>query len=151
MRFIYETERNHAGLIARVVLGAVMLPHGLPKLLNFEQAIGGLTTGVGLPYYIAFLVIAGESVGAFSLIIGFLSRFCALSIGIIMAGAVHLFHFKYGFFMNWKGNQMGEGYEYHILAIGLALVVTVCGGGSYSMDRWITVIFSDKLSSGGRN
>ncbi len=143
MRFLYQTDRNHAGLVARVFLGAVMLPHGLPKLMNFEQSVGGLTSGVGLPYVIAFLVVVGESIGAFSLILGFLSRFCAFSIGIIMAGAVWLFHYNHGFFMNWKGNQSGEGYEYHILAIGLALVVTVCGGGRFSVDGLITKIVSE--------
>ncbi|QMU55872.1 MAG: DoxX family membrane protein [Candidatus Mycalebacterium zealandia] len=141
MRFLYKTDDNLAGFFARVALGAVMLPHGYPKLVNFERAIGGLTDGVGLPYAVAFLVIIGESVGAVSLIAGFLSRFCAFSIGIIMAGAIWMFHLKHGFFMNWGGNpEAGEGYEYHVLAIGLALVVTVAGGGRFSVDRLITRI-----------
>ncbi len=141
MRFLYQTDGNYAGFIARIFLGAVMLPHGLPKLLNFEQTIGGLTSGPGLPYLVAFLVIVGESVGALSLILGFLSRFCAFSIGIIMAGAIWMFHFKHGFLMNWRGDKAGEGYEYHLLAIGLALVVTVCGGGRFSIDGLITRAF----------
>ena len=138
MRFLYHTDSNMAGLIARVFIGAVILPHGLPKLLSFEQSVGGLASGVGLPYYIAVLVVIAESVGAVSLIIGFLSRFCALSMIVIMAGAVQLFHFKHGFFMNWKGNQTGEGYEYHLLVVGLALVVVVCGSGRFSIDGLIT-------------
>lgn len=140
MRFLYQTDGNVAGLVARVALGAVMLPHGLPKLMNFERTMGGLTEGAGLPSVVAFLVIAGESVGAASLIAGFLSRFCAFSMGIIMAGAIWMFHLSHGFFMNWKGVQAGEGYEYHILAIGLALVVTVTGGGRFSVDGTITRI-----------
>ncbi len=142
MKFLYQTAGgNCAGCIARVFLGGVILPHGLPKLLHFEQTIAVLTSGLGLPYFVALLVIVGESVGALSLIVGILSRFCALSIGIIMAGAIWMSHFKYGFFMNWKGNQAGEGFEYHLLAIGLALVVIVCGGGKFSVDRLIARAF----------
>lgn len=133
---------GYAGLIARVTLGVVMLPHGWPKLAGFERAFEGLTAGAGLPGVVAFLVIVGESVGAVSLIMGFMSRFCAFSIGIIMAGAVWMFHLNHGFFMNWKGNQAGEGYEYHILAMGLALVVTVAGGGNFSVDKKIADFFS---------
>lgn len=143
MKFLFYTNSNHAGLIARIVLGAVMLPHGIPKLVNFEQSMVGLTANLGLSHVVAFLVIAGESVGAASLVLGFLSRFCALSIGVIMAGAVYLVHYQYGFFMNWRGNMTGEGYEYHVLAVGLALVVAVSGGGKFSLDRWITVLFSE--------
>ncbi len=138
MRFLYKTDGNVAGLIARVFLGVVILPHGFPKLLTFEQTVNGLMSGALLPYYVAVLVVIGESVGAFSLIIGFMSRFCAASMIVIMVGAVQLFHLKHGFFMNWKGNQMGEGYEYHILVVGLALVVVACGGGRFSVDGLIT-------------
>ncbi len=117
-----------------------MLPHGLEKLLNFDQTMAGLTAGVGLPSTVAFLVIMAESVGSVSLIIGLMSRFCALSIGIIMTGAIWMFHLNHGFFMNWKGEleKGGEGYEYHLLAIALALVITISGGGKFSVDSLIT-------------
>jgi putative oxidoreductase len=53
-----------------------------------------------------------------------------------MAGAVLIAgHLENGFFMNWTGQQAGEGYEYHLLAIGLALTVMVLGGGRWSVDR----------------
>ena len=39
--------------------------------------------------------------------------------------------------MNWYGNQKGEGYEYHLLAIGLALIVLIHGGGKASLDSVI--------------
>ena len=44
-------------------------------------------------------------------------------------------HLKFGFFMNWMGKQPGEGYEYHILAIGLALATMLKGSGKLSIDR----------------
>jgi len=39
--------------------------------------------------------------------------------------------------MNWFGNQAGEGFEYHLLALGLSLVVLIKGGGKWSVDRAI--------------
>lgn len=36
--------------------------------------------------------------------------------------------------MNWQGNQEGEGFEYHILAIGIALAIIIMGSGSLSID-----------------
>jgi len=137
-KFFFQTDGNIAGLVARVSLGVVVFPHGLPKLMTFEQTMGGFTNGLGLPAVVAFLVIIGESIGAISLILGFMSRFCAFSIGIIMTGIAWIFHFENGFFMNWKGSMDGEGYEYFILAVGLALAVTFSGGGRFSLDRLIT-------------
>lgn len=40
--------------------------------------------------------------------------------------------------MNWNGNKPGEGFEYHLLAIGMALAVMAKGSGAYSADRSIT-------------
>jgi putative oxidoreductase len=40
--------------------------------------------------------------------------------------------------MNWTGNQKGEGYEYHLLAIGLCLVILFQGSGKFSIDSWLS-------------
>jgi putative oxidoreductase len=42
------------------------------------------------------------------------------------------------FFMNWTGRQVGEGFEYHLLAIALIVTVLVRGGGALSLDRSIS-------------
>ena len=52
-----------------------------------------------------------------------------------MVGAIATVHLANGFFMNWSGAQKGEGFEYHILAIALALVVMLRGSGAASVDR----------------
>ena len=39
------------------------------------------------------------------------------------------------FFMNWFGQQKGEGFEYHLLVIGIALALLIRGGGLLSVDR----------------
>lgn len=135
-----NTDDNWASLIARVVLGLVILPHGLQKLLGLFGGAGftgtmGYFTSQGMPAVVAFLVIMGESFGALGLITGFIGRFCAFGIMTIMLGAMFMVHLKAGFFMNWTGQQQGEGFEYHLLALGLGLIVLLKGSGAFSIDR----------------
>jgi putative oxidoreductase len=120
----------------------VILPHGLQKLLGLFGGAGFSGTvdffvGSGLPAAIAILIIIGESFGALGLIFGFLSRVAAFGLTLIMLGAIFMVHLQNGFFMNWFGNQSGEGFEYHLLALGLSLVILIKGGGKWSIDRSI--------------
>jgi len=141
-RFL-RTDNDIAALIMRLTLGVVMLPHGLQKTLGlfgghgFAGTYGFFTDKMGLPGVAAVLVILAESLGALGLIIGFLTRLGALGIAAVMTGAIVLVHWQNGFFMNWFGNQQGEGFEYHLLALGLAIALMIRGGGALSVDRML--------------
>ena len=140
---IFRTNDDIGAFIARITLGVVMLPHGLQKLLGLFGGAGFSGTveffvGSGLPAFIAVLIIISESFGSLGLIFGFLSRLAALGAIIIMLGAIVTVHIKNGFFMNWNGSGPGEGFEYHLLAIGLGLIVLLKGGGAWSVDRAIS-------------
>lgn len=143
MKRILATKDEWAGLVARLTIGIVILPHGLQKLFGmfggygFEGTMGFLTNTVHLPWIIAFTVIVIESVGAMSLIVGFASRIWAALMIVLMIGAVNVAHLSNGFFMNWSGMQKGEGFEYHLLVIGLSIVTLIIGGGRYSIDEQI--------------
>lgn len=143
MKAMLETDDNWTGLILRVTLGLVIFPHGAQKLLGwyggfgFDGTMGFFTQQMGLPWLIAFLVVIGESFGSVALLAGLLTRFTAASMAAIMLGAITTVHLPYGFFMNWFGKQQGEGYEYHLLAIGIAAALLVTGGGRWSVDRVI--------------
>ena len=67
---------------------------------------------------------------------GALSGYAALGIAGLMLGALGT-HVPNGFFMNWFGTLKAgaEGYEYHLLALGLAGVVAIEGSGALSLDR----------------
>ncbi len=140
-KLILGTENDIAPLILRVGLGVVMFPHGAQKLLGwfgghgFSGTMGFFTDTMGIPALLAFLVIIAESFGALGLIAGFMTRLSALGIGMVMTGAVFMVHLQHGFFMNWSGKQAGEGFEFHILAIAMAIVLFVEGGGALSIDR----------------
>lgn len=138
---IFATDGNLSGTILRVALGAAMFPHGAQKLLGMFGGAGlsaslkWFESAFHVPVYLALAVILAESVGAVALIVGFCTRLAALAIAADMAVAVFLVHWKVGFFMNWMGNQKGEGFEYHILAIAIALALVIKGGGLWSVDR----------------
>ena len=143
MKTLFRTDDDWAGFILRITLGVVMFPHGAQKLLGwyggfgFNGMMGFFTQKMGLPWLIAFLVIIAESFGSIALLAGFLTRFTAASLAIIMLGAISLVHLPHGFFMNWFGQQQGEGFEYHLLVIGIATALLVTGGGKWSVDRTI--------------
>jgi putative oxidoreductase len=143
LRKLAQTDDHVGMLIVRLALGIVMFPHGAQKVLGwfggygFSATMKGMT-GMGLPAFLVFLVIFCEFFGALSLITGFLGRLGALGILSVMVGAILTVHQKFGFFMNWMGTQKGEGYEYHLLAIGIALAVLIKGSGSLSIDRTLS-------------
>jgi len=134
------TDDSKSLAFQRVVLGAVMFPHGAQKLLGWfggygwSGTMGFLTHGVGLPAALAGLIIFIEFFGSLALITGTLSRFAALGIAAVMVGAVVTTHGHNGFFMNWGGHAAGEGFEYHLLALALALPIILRGAGAYSID-----------------
>jgi putative oxidoreductase len=140
LRKLAQTEENAGMFLVRLALGIVMFPHGAQKMLGwfggqgFSATVKGMS-GMGLPAALVVLVILCEFFGSLSLITGFLGRLGALGILAVMVGAIFTVHLQNGFFMNWMGNQKGEGYEYHLLAIGIALAVMVKGSGSLSVDR----------------
>ncbi len=138
-----ERNTNIILFITRVILGVVVLAHGAQKLLGwfggygFEGTMGFFTNTIGVPYFFALLIIIAETVGMIFLITGFLSRFLAAAVILIMVGAIITVHSQFGFFMDWGNTLGGEGYEFHILAIGLALPTLVLGSGAYSIDYWV--------------
>lgn len=143
MKVLFQTDESWAGLILRLTLGLVMFPHGAQKLLGwyggfgFSGTMGFFTETMHLPWLIAFLVIIGESFGSVALLLGLLTRFTAASLAVIMVGAIVTTHLPHGFFMNWFGKQAGEGFEYHLLVIGVGLGLLITGAGKWSVDRLI--------------
>ena len=136
---ILATDRSAVLTALRIVLGIVILPHGLQKTIGAFGGHGftgtmGFFGSIGIPAFLAFLVIAAESAGAAALVAGFTTRIAAFGIfaTMVVAGFMHAAN---GFFMNWTGTQAGEGFEYHILAAGIALVLVIAGGGRASIDR----------------
>lgn len=138
---LFSTDKNDTtALVLRLTLGLVMFPHGAQKALGwfggygFTGTMGFFTEQMQIPALFAFLAIAAEFAGSLGLITGLLTRLSAFGIGAVMVVAVLTSHLGNGFFMNWYGNQKGEGFEYHLLAIGIAVALVLRGGGRASLD-----------------
>ncbi len=147
---VVNTHPCWAALITRLTLALVIFPHGAQKLLGWfggsglHSTLELFTRNLHLSYFMAWLIIAIEFLGSISLFLGLLTRISALGLTGIMAGAISMVHCHNGFFMNWSGHQKGEGFEYHILVLGLALATLIAGGGKASIDSWLTSRFLRK-------
>lgn len=138
--FLFKTRPSISLLILRIVLGAVFLPHGAQKVLGwfgghgFAGTMAFFTQNMHIPAVLAFLAIAAEFGGAIALFLGLFTRIAALGIAADIVVVVAMVHWQNGFFMNWSGNQKGEGFEFHLLALAIAVVLLLRGGGRWSVD-----------------
>lgn len=139
---VVATDDSVAQLVLRVTLAVVIFPHGLQKTTGwfggpgFSATMDAFTL-VGFPDVLVLAAIAAETLGVFALFIGCLGRVAALGIGCVMAVAAYT-HLPHGFFMNWFGDQAGEGVQFHLLALATATAVVLRGSGAWSVDRLMT-------------
>lgn len=139
--------KNLAELMLRAALGIVVLPHGAQMLFGsfngsgFTATMQYFTGVVGLPYFMGLLVIIIQFFGSIMLLFGFATRLNAFGMLVIFIGMIFTAHLEHGFFMNWYGTQEGEGYEYHILALGMTLALILRGAGKFSLDH---ILFKGK-------
>lgn len=148
----FQTTDSITPTILRLVLSSVLWAHGAQKLLGwfggygFEGTMGFFTGTVGLPWIVGFLVIVIEFFGSIFLVFGFAARFWGIAMAILMLGVALTSHIQNGFFINWLGNQKGEGIEYFLLAMTMAISIAINGAGRFSLDRSIIRNLSTKYS-----
>ncbi len=141
---ILDTADDLILTLLRLTLGVVFFAHGAQKMLGwfggngFNGTMNFFTEQMGIPAVLAFLAIAAEFFGSIGLLLGLLGRVAAFGIVVNMVVAIIMVHGRYGLFMNWFGNQSGEGFEYHLLAITIALAITIRGSGAFSFDRLLS-------------
>lgn len=130
--------------LLRLVLGVVFFAHGTQKMFGwfggggFNGTMHFMTAMMGIPAVFAFLAIMAEFLGGLGLLLGFLGRIAAFGVACNMVVAIAMVNGKFGMFANWTGRQKGEGIEYHLLAIALAIAIMVRGSGALSVDRALT-------------
>jgi len=143
---ILKTQNDWTGFIIRLTLGIVLLPHGAQSMLGlfggygFNGTLDFLTTQMRLPWIVAFSVPIIEFIGSISLIIGFASRLWSIAIIFLFIGIIFTTQLENGFFMNWFGTQKGEGFEYSLLVLGIAIALVINGSGKHSIDNILTKI-----------
>ena len=130
---VLKTDSAITGTILRLTLFVMLFPMGYLKLTDFSNVMEILQSAYGLPGFIALLVILIEFFVPLFLLAGLGTRLGGALIAVIMFGAI-FYHTQHGYFMNWYGTQEGEGYQFHLLAIGAALALVTTGGGRWSTD-----------------
>jgi len=137
--WLLQTNSGVAGLLLRITLAIVIFPHGAQKALGWFGGHGFKNTmkyftSTGIPAIFASLAIAAEFLGPLGLAVGLLTRIAAFGIACVMVVAIITVHLPHGFFMDWNRNQKGEGFEYHLLALGIAITLMIVGAGAWSLD-----------------
>ena len=134
LRPFYERMSPYAYAFMRFATGAVLLPHGIQKVLflsidRYTQIIAA--KGLPFPQLLAYLTFFTESVAAACLAIGLFTRVAAAMIAIEMIVIVFIFQWSFGYF--WTN----RGYEYALLWALLCIAIFLRGGGRFSVDRLI--------------
>jgi putative oxidoreductase len=142
LHLLTVTSAAYSPIFLRLFLALVVFPHGAQKVLGwfggygFNGTMAFFTGAMGLPYAVALLPVITEFLAPVALAFGFFTRIAALALGVNFLVVMTVL-WPNGFFMNWFGNQKGEGIEYVLLIFGIALALIVGGAGRFSVDRVI--------------
>jgi putative oxidoreductase len=140
-RKIISTEDDKVLTLLRVALAIMVFPHGAQKLLGwfggfgFSGTMGFLTQQMHIPAALALLVFAAEFFGALGVFFGFLGRIAAFGIAVDLTVVAVMAHLPNGFFLNYSGQQKGEGVEFLIVPVATAIAIVIRGSGAWSIDR----------------
>jgi putative oxidoreductase len=124
-------------LIVRVVSGVIFAAHGAQKLFGAFGGMG-LAKTVEMMGPLGYPVTIGEFFGGLGLVVGFLCRFSAASLIVIMLGAIAMVHGQHGFFLS------NQGFEYNLALIGLLAPILLLGPGRYAIGRYLPLPRSSK-------
>ena len=110
-------------LIGRVMLGIIMVAHGMQKIMDMEQTIG-MFDQIGLPPIMAYTTAVIEAVGGLMVMIGFYVIPSAAALAVTMLGAIVLVKFKMGLI---------GGYEYPLVLLAMSVMLSITGSDKWSV------------------
>ncbi|HTG82499.1 MAG TPA: DoxX family protein [Geobacteraceae bacterium] len=132
-----------APLVLRVPLGLIFMAHGSQKLLGLFGGLGVSGTlktfeeKLGIPPIFTILAMIAEFGGGLGVFLGCLTRLSAFGIACVMGVAIYKVHLVNGFFMNAACLPgRGQGIEYPLALLGMALSLLFGGGGRWGIDRF---------------
>ena len=132
-----DATQDTAKLLLRVVLGFVILLHGISKIKGGPGFVLDVVDKAGLPHPFGYLVYVGEVLAPVLMIVGFWTRAAALLIAINMIVAVLLVHMGQIFSLSPEG---GWAIELQALFLVVAVAIALLGAGRYSVGggagRW---------------
>lgn len=130
-----STSASNADLAAtllRVTSGVWFLLHAGLKIFVFTPAgTAGFFESIGLPAFLAYVVIVAELVGGLALIAGYKTRIVALGLSVILLGSIYTPHFAAGFFFS---NPNG-GWEFPAFWALTLWALALLGDGAYALGK----------------
>lgn len=134
----YTKFQETALLVLRLIIAAIFLHAGYVKLSFWSAAPEGMSAG--MVNLLKFLSII-EPLGGVALVVGFLTRWAAAGLAIIMVGAIFILQFtmQVGF-----STPQGPGWNFPLAVLGGCIVLMAFGAGSWSVDA----IWKKRLEKG---
>ena len=126
------TNADLAATLLRVTSGVWFLLHAGLKIFVFTPAgTAGFFESIGLPGFLAFVVIAAELLGGLALIAGYKTRIVALGLSVILLGSIYTPHFAAGFFFSNEGG----GWEFPAFWALTLWALALLGDGAYALAK----------------
>ena len=114
-------------LVLRIVLGAIFIGHGYPKVFQHLHDYTGFIASMGMPGWLGYVSAFTEFGGGILLIVGALTRFVAFAALVDMCVAILKVH--------WKHGLLGAGgYEFTLSLWAIAFALIFFGAGPISID-----------------
>src|SRR5688572_13808626 len=125
----FTAYQDAALLILRCTVGAVFMWAGVAKWFVWSGALPEMSAWM---INLTKLLSIVEPLGAVALILGFLTRWAASGLAIIMLGSLYFVYFMFhaGIFTSEKGTGM----DYNLLLLAGNLVLAAFGAGRWSVD-----------------
>ena len=139
IKTLLKTDDNLASTLLRVMLGVLVLLHGVGKLGSGFETFMGYMSYLELPAILGYVTLLIEILGSLFLIFGVATRLNAVLMFSLFVGMIVSVHAQYGLMMNWFGQMEAgqEGFEYHLLVLAMCASLIVLGGGKLSADGYI--------------
>ncbi|MBN9753925.1 hypothetical protein Ae406Ps2_6131 [Pseudonocardia sp. Ae406_Ps2] len=129
MRPLPPTVALIAHLLARLLIGGVLIAHGAQKATGFNEVVTAFTQmGVPAPAAVAATAMTIELLGGAALIVGFATTIAAVIVVVNMTGAVVLVHSPTTVFVTDGGWELVG-----VIAAG-ALLLAATGPGPWAVD-----------------
>lgn len=128
MRRYLPLNLDVALLVLRLTLAAVLLYHGLPKVMNFGATVGAFQSmNIPAPAVTAGFAVLSEVVGGILILLGVAVDLAGILVIIDMLGAIFMVHWASGFDFT-KG-----GWEHPFTVLAIALALALSGPGRYAV------------------
>ncbi|WP_347861489.1 DoxX family protein [Salimicrobium sp. PL1-032A] len=114
-------------LAGRIVVGVIMLAHGIQKAGAMENTIA-MFDKIGQPAWLAYMTVVIEGVGGLFLIVGIFIVPSAILLGLTMAAAIVMAKLPMGLI---------GGFEFPLSLLALSLILAVTGSRKLALSEVI--------------